>query len=128
MQCVAKTLQNRIGKLKPVVLIALVVLNLMRCSPPGREYFLLTQNFRYVSKNSGYIHTIDFIQFLFEKYAQSGPTKKSDRVVAISGLVKRMEGVFGTKCRYGVFEAFLPRLLLWRRRDETDGKKTHYKD
>jgi hypothetical protein len=42
--------------------------------------------------------------------------------------VKGMEGVFRTKYRYGVFEAFLPRLLLWRRRDETDGKKTHYKD
>ena len=70
---------------------------------------------------------IDFIQFLFEKYAQSGLTKKSDRDVAISGLVKRMESALDTECRYGVFAAF-PRLLLWRRRDETAGNETDYKD
>lgn len=39
-----------------------------------------------------------------------------------------MEGVLRTKCRYGVFEAFLPRLLLWRRGDNTDGNETHYRD
>jgi hypothetical protein len=39
-----------------------------------------------------------------------------------------MESALDTKCRYGVFEAFLSRLLLWRRRDETDGNETDYKD
>src|SRR5436853_3200527 len=100
----------------------------MRFSPPGREHFLIDPEFPSRLQYSGYTPTIDFIQFFFEKYAQSGLTEKSDRVVAISGLVKRMEGVFQTKCRYGVFEAFLSRLLLWRRRDKTDGNETHFKD
>ncbi|PMD51074.1 HET-domain-containing protein [Hyaloscypha bicolor E] len=60
-------------------------------SPPGREHFLVDPEFPSRLYISGYSRTIDFIYFLFEKYAQSGLTAKSDRVVAISGLVKRME-------------------------------------
>lgn len=100
----------------------------MRCSPPGREHFLIDPEFPRRLQDSGYTRTIDFIQFLFEKYAQSGLTDKSDRVVAISSLVKQMEGAFRTRCRYSVFEAFLSRLLLWRRCDETDGNEAQYKD
>ena len=100
----------------------------MRCSSIGREYFILDPEFPERLSRSGYIRTIDFIQFLFEKYAQSSLTKKSDRDVAISGLVKRMERVLDTECIYGVFQSFLPRLLLWRRPDKTDGNETHYKD
>jgi len=97
-------------------------------SPPGREHFLLDPKFPSRLRESGYTRTIDFIQFLFEKYAQSALTNESDRVVAISGLVERMEGVFSTKYRYGVFGAFLPRLLLWKRRDEIDRNEIHDKD
>jgi hypothetical protein len=111
-----------------VALIALYLLNLIRCSPSGRERFLLDLKFPMRLRNSGYVATIDFIQFFFEKYAQSGLTKKSDRDVAISGLVKRMESALGTKCRYGIFDAFFSRLLPWRRWDETDGNDTGYKD
>jgi hypothetical protein len=103
-------------------------MNLMRCSPPGREHFLLDPEFPTRLRQSGYSRTIDFIQFLFEKYAQSGLTKKSDRAVAISGLVKRIKSVLHTEYRYGVFEAFFSRLLLWRRPDKTDGNETHYRD
>ena len=51
---------------------------------------------------------------------------KSDRVVAISSLVNRLADVLETKCRYGVFESLLARLLLWRRSD--DGNETDYRD
>ena len=125
--CVAETLQNWRCKLKLVAFIALFLLNLIRCSPLGRERFLLDPEFPICLQKEGYVSTIDFIQFLFEKYAQFGLTKKSDRDVAISGLVKRMESALDTECRYGVFEAFLFRLLLWIRRDETDGNETDYK-
>jgi hypothetical protein len=72
-----------------------------------REYFLMDPEFPRRLQKPGYNRTIDFLQFLFEKYARSDLTKKSDRVVAISGLVKRMESALDTTCRYGVFEAFL---------------------
>ena len=127
-QCVAETLENWRCKLKSVVLVALVVLNLTRYSPIGREFFLVDPEFPRRLHTSGYGRTIDFVQFLFEKYAQSGLTEKLDRTVAISGLVERMESAFRTKCRYGVFEAFLYRLLLWRRHDKPDSNETHYKD
>jgi hypothetical protein len=39
-----------------------------------------------------------------------------------------MEGVLESRCRYGVFLAFISRLLLWRRCGETDDNETHYKD
>jgi hypothetical protein len=97
--------------------------------PVGREHFLLDTEVPRRLGNSISIRTIDFIQLIFEKYEQSGRTNRSDRVVAISGVVKRMESVIDTKCRYGVFEAFHPQLLLWRRRcpDATGGNETGYK-
>jgi hypothetical protein len=100
----------------------------MRYSLPERQYFLINSEFPIRLQKSGYVRIINFLQFLFKKYAQSGLTKKSDKIVTISSLMKRMKGVFKTKYSYGVFEAFLPRLLLRKRRDETDGKKTYYKD
>jgi hypothetical protein len=103
-------------------------LNLMHCSPKGREYFLLDPEFPKRLSELDYLRTIDFIQFLFEKYAQSDLTKKSDREIAVSGLVERMESVLKTECRYGVFQSFLSRLLLWRRSTNTNGNETHYKD
>jgi hypothetical protein len=84
-------------------------------SPLGREYFLLDPKFPERLSQSGYGRTVDFIQFLFEKYAHSGPTKKSDRDIAISGLVKRMESVMEAEGRYGVFARHLYRLLQWVR-------------
>lgn len=71
---------------------------------------------------------MDFIQFLFERYAGFGLTMESDRVVAVAGLVKRMESALDTQCRYGIFELFLPRLLLWRLSDETADNTTNIVD
>src|ERR1700712_3746033 len=72
--------------------------NAVRCEnfiklkrPITREHFLVDPEFPKRLQSAGYSRTIDFLQFLFEKYAQSGLTKKSDRVIAISSLVKRME-------------------------------------
>jgi len=71
---------------------------------------------------SGYDRTVDFVQILFKKYSQCGLTNKSDRDTAISGLVKRIESALGTEGRYGVFDCFFSRLLLWKRfgKEKTD--------
>ena len=87
-------------------------------SPPGRQYFILDPDFPQRLTRSGYDRTVDFIQFLFEKYSQCGLTNKSDRDTAISGLVKRIESALKTEGRYGVFRCFFSRLLLWKRSDE----------
>ncbi|KAH8593154.1 heterokaryon incompatibility protein-domain-containing protein [Bisporella sp. PMI_857] len=94
---------------------------------PGRLY--LDPNFPSCFNGSAYTYTaaIKAIQSLFEKYAQSVLSEKPDREVAISGLLKRMEGVLKTECRFGIFARFLSRLLLWRRPDGTDSNESDYK-
>jgi len=86
----------------------------MEC-PPGRHRFLLDPRFPDRLKASGYYRSLDFLQFLFQKYAKCGLTIKADREKAISSLMHHMETVFETEYRYGTFELFLPRLLLWHR-------------
>jgi hypothetical protein len=82
--------------------------------------FILDPQFPRRLTTSGYISTIDFTQFLFREYAQAGLTKESDREVAISSLLWRMERALRTTCSYGVFDCFLSRLLLWRVPDKVD--------
>jgi hypothetical protein len=84
-------------------------------SPPARDHFILDSNFPERLTASGPNRTVDFIQNLFEKYSRCGLTRKSDRDTAIFGLVKRIESARDTKERYGVFNDFLSRLLLWKR-------------
>jgi hypothetical protein len=93
----------------------------MYFSPPGKQYFVIDPDFPKRLTASGYDRTVDFVQFLFEKYSRCGLSYESDRSTAISGLVKRIEGALRTNGRYGVFSCFLSRLLLWKRSDE---KKT----
>ena len=103
------------------------LLNLMHCSPPSRERLYLDPNFPSCLEPSSYTVTIEAIQSLFKKYAQSVLSEKPDREVAISGLLKRMKTVLGTECRFGVFARFLSRLLLWRRLDGTNSNEPDYK-
>lgn len=86
----------------------------------GRHYFLQDPEFPKRLTRLRYYPTIDFLQTLFQKYARSGLSVPSDRNVAISGLIKRMEDVWDAKCRYGVFDIYMHRLLLWRRQYEPD--------
>jgi hypothetical protein len=87
------------------------------CSGFGRDRFLQDPEFPRRLTESGYLRTIDFLKMLFQAYARSGLSKSSDREVAISGLIKRMEDVWHTKCQYGIFEGYIHRLLLWRKQD-----------
>jgi hypothetical protein len=50
---------------------------------------------------------------MFKEYAEAGLSKRSDKEVAISGLLRRIESTLGS-CVHGIFSCFLSRLLLWR--------------
>jgi hypothetical protein len=83
--------------------------------PFGKQFFVLDPMFPSRLIESGSDRTIDFVQYLFAKYARCDLSVPSDRNIAISGLMKRMEEVLKTSGNYGVLKCFLPRLLLWRR-------------
>jgi hypothetical protein len=89
-------------------------------SGSGSHHFLQDPEFPKRLTGSRYYRTIDFLQTLFQKYARSGLSVPSDRNVAISGLIERMEDVWHAKCRYGIFDIYMHRLLLWRRQYELD--------
>lgn len=92
----------------------------MNYSPFTNEYFILDSKFPDRLTRSGYERTIRFIQYIFEQYAKAGLTEKSDKEVAISGLLQRIERSIGSKYVYGTFSCFLCRLLLWRVLDAAD--------
>lgn len=66
---------------------------------------------------SGYRSTVEFICFLSQDYSKCGLTYKTDRCVAISGLEDRIARALGCKSRYGIFERYLHRNLLWQPSD-----------
>jgi hypothetical protein len=66
---------------------------------------------------------LDFIRTLFKEYAQAGLTDETDREIAISGLLQRMDRAFSSEHRYGIFKCFISRLLLWRVLGTADGIK-----
>ncbi|PSN59278.1 hypothetical protein BS50DRAFT_658854, partial [Corynespora cassiicola Philippines] len=82
-----------------------------------KTYFNLDPNFPTRLLESGTRRTTEFIQFLFEDYSKRGLTEKTDRCVAISGLEARISNAIGHKSRYGTFEKYLHRNLLWHTSD-----------
>ncbi|KAK4222391.1 heterokaryon incompatibility protein-domain-containing protein [Podospora fimiseda] len=89
---------------------------LTKLKPPfGKQYFILDPQFPNRLYTSGYERTVQFIQFLFEKYSASGITEETDRAIAINSLIKRIEQALETGSHYGIFQPFLSSLLLWKR-------------
>lgn len=61
------------------------------------------------------MHTMDFIEFLFQEYSSRGLTKNTDRCAAISGLENRIAQALNCRSTFGIFESLLHRCLIWRR-------------
>ena len=78
---------------------------------------MLDPNFPNRLLKSGYQRTMEFIHFLFEDYSKRDLTEKTDRSVAISGLEARIAGALRCQSRYGIFEQYLHRNLLWQTSD-----------
>jgi hypothetical protein len=60
---------------------------------------------------------MDLLRFLLEDYSKRGLTKKTDKCVAISGLETRIAGALQCQSKYGVFERYLHRNILWQASD-----------
>jgi len=78
------------------------------------KYFTLDPNFPSRVLRSGKRRTINCISFLFQEFSKRNLTFPTDRCVAISGLEACIAGALeGHSSRYGVFEQYLHRNLLW---------------
>jgi hypothetical protein len=60
---------------------------------------------------------IDFIQFLIEDYSKRKLSYETDRCVAMSGLQTRIAPAIGCESRYGTYQKYLHRNLLWHASD-----------
>jgi hypothetical protein len=89
------------------------------------DFFILDPRFPDRLRTSGYLSTGRFVQDLFTKYAEAGLSKESDREIAISGLLQRMDHAFSCEHRYGIFECFLSRLLLWHLLNNVAGSRAN---
>jgi hypothetical protein len=88
---------------------------------------MLDPNFPGRLVNAGVERTIEFIQFLSTEYSRRGLTEKTDRCTAISGLENRIAQVKKCETRFGIFESFLHRSLLWQRPEERNTDQISYK-
>jgi len=61
---------------------------------------------------------LKFISFLFEDYSKRDLTVLTDRCIAISGLENRIAGALKCPSRYGVFQQYFHRNLLWQASDK----------
>lgn len=79
-----------------------------------KTYFTLDPEFPDRLLKSGPGRTIRFLEFLFENYSKRGLTVKTDRCVAVSGLAARIAHALECEGRFGVFQKYLHRNLLWQ--------------
>ena len=76
---------------------------------------------------SGNQRTVEFVHFLLENYSKRDLTEDTDRCAALSGLEARIARVMGRESRYGTFERYRHRNLLWQRSDREKTKQIGYK-
>jgi hypothetical protein len=93
-----------------------------------KKYFMLDPNFPERLLKVGNQRTIEFIQFLSTEYSKRGLTEKTDRCAAISGLESRIAQAKKCETRFGIFQSFLHRSLLWQRLEERDTDRIDYGD
>lgn len=82
-----------------------------------KKYFMLDPNFPDRLLESGDQRITEFIHFLSEDYSKRGLSVKTDRCIAISGLEARIARAIGCRSRYGIFQRYLHRNLLWQASD-----------
>jgi hypothetical protein len=78
------------------------------------KYFTLDPEFPARLLQSGMRRILNCIAFIFQNYSNRKLTYPTDRCVAISGLVGRMASALKCQSRYGIFEKYLHRNLLWQ--------------
>lgn len=93
-----------------------------------RKYFMLDPNFPKRLLEAGNERTMEFIQFLSTEYSKRGLTKKTDRCAAISGLESRIAQAKNCETRFGIFQPYLHRSLLWQRSERQSTSRIDYED
>ncbi|KAF2726699.1 HET-domain-containing protein [Polyplosphaeria fusca] len=83
-------------------------------SRPQGRFFTLDPVFPSHLLRAGEERTLKFISFLIQNYSERSLTVPSDRSIAVAGLLDRVAGTLKCRCRYGVFELYLHRNLLWQ--------------
>ena len=86
---------------------------------------MLDPNFPNRLLKSGFQRTMEFIHFLFKDYSKCDLTEKTDRSVAISGLEARIAGALKCQSRYGIFQKYFHRNLLWQISDNKIERIVH---
>ena len=97
----------------------------MRSSFRGK-YFVLDPNFPGRLLGAGSERTIEFIQFLSTEYSRRDLTEKTDRCAALFGIESRIAQAKNCETRFGIFQSFLHRSLLWQRSEERDTDRIDY--
>ncbi|KAG9230962.1 heterokaryon incompatibility protein-domain-containing protein, partial [Amylocarpus encephaloides] len=69
----------------------------------------------HMTKNRSSMAQIELIQSLFTDYSNLGITERKDRPVAIDSLATALANALETNVRYGIFERFLHKSVLWQR-------------
>ncbi|RAK94781.1 HET domain-containing protein [Aspergillus ibericus CBS 121593] len=90
-------------------------LTILKC--PLSRWYSIDSNFPSRLHISGVSSTITFLQELIKDYTSRCLTVKTDRVLAFSGLAKRISKALDTYENHGIFENVMHRLLLWKRPD-----------
>ncbi|KLU84476.1 hypothetical protein MAPG_03518 [Magnaporthiopsis poae ATCC 64411] len=75
--------------------------------------FLSDSHFPAVAARQFDQNRLYLLRWLFEKYSRCGLTTPTDRSVAIHGLEERLGEVLRPQWRYGVFQLYFHRCLIW---------------
>ncbi|KAF2026908.1 HET-domain-containing protein, partial [Setomelanomma holmii] len=82
------------------------------------KHFTLDPYFPKRLLTSGPTRTLNCISYLIQEYSKRSLTVLTDRRVAMSALEDRIRGALADRSsRYGIFQQFLHRNLLWRAND-----------
>jgi hypothetical protein len=92
------------------------------------QFFTLDPNFPTRLLQSGIWRTLNCISFLLKDYSKRNLTYLADRRVAMSGLEDRIANALECRSRYGIFEEYLHRTLLWHAPNDKLEKITYPND
>jgi len=82
-------------------------------SPLKKKYFKLDSRFPNRLFHAGPRETMEFIRILIEDYTKREITVETDRCVAMLGLQTRIASATGCNSRFGTFDRYIHRNLLW---------------
>jgi hypothetical protein len=83
-------------------------------SPGRKKDFVSDPHFPDRLLQRGSLNAWEFIRDLLEDYTKRDLTEKRDRRFAISGLEERIASVLGCDSKYGIFQQYIHRNLLWQ--------------